>query len=286
MIEIKNLNKTYDRKRRDANHVLKDISLTLPDVGFICIIGASGCGKTSLLNAVGGLDSFDGGEIKTGQIAVSKSGTSSYERERNNSFSYIFQNYYLLGDHSVAYNVYLGLHSLALTHKERLSRVKEALKAVNMSRYARRIVGELSGGQQQRVAIARAIARRPRVIFADEPTGNLDEENTINICTLLRRISKTSLVVMVTHEEKIARFFADRIITLSDGKVTADETEWKRKKLMAGGSTLYAGDYENRDIEQENIKIRVLSEEGAAGVNLTIAVLNDRIIVKTDDSHI
>ncbi|MDE7212066.1 MAG: ABC transporter ATP-binding protein, partial [Lachnospiraceae bacterium] len=245
MIEIKNLNKTYDKKSRNANHVLRDISLTLPDTGFVCIVGTSGCGKTSLLNAIGGLDTFDNGTIATQNTTVSKSGTREYEQERNNSFSYIFQNYYLLSDHSVAYNVYLGLHSLALSHKERLARVKEALAAVNMSRYARRIVGELSGGQQQRVAIARALARRPRVIFADEPTGNLDEENTRNICTLLRKISKTSLVVMVTHEEHIARFFADRIITLGDGKILSDEDGWKRGNLEGGvGSTLYTQDYE------------------------------------------
>jgi len=286
MIEIKNLNKTYDRKSRNANHVLHDVSLTLPDVGFVCIVGASGCGKTSLLNAIGGLDSFDGGQITALETTISKSGTREYEKERNNSFSYIFQNYYLLSDHSVAYNVYLGLHALALTHKERLARVKEALSAVNMSRYSRRKVGELSGGQQQRVAIARAIARRPRVIFADEPTGNLDEENTLNICTLLRQISKTSLVVMVTHEEQIARFFADRIITLSDGRVAADETEWKREKLIAsGGNTLYAGDYESSHISKDSIAIRILTKKGTAPADLTIAVLNDKIIIKTDDAR-
>ncbi len=286
MIEIKNLNKTYDRKSRNANHVLHDISLTLPDVDFICIIGASGCGKTSLLNAVGGLDSFDGGQITALETTVSKSGTREYERERDNSFSYIFQNYYLLPDHSVAYNVYLGLHALALTHKERLARVNEALEAVNMSRYSRRKVGELSGGQQQRVAIARAIARRPRVIFADEPTGNLDEENTLNICTLLRQISKNSLVVMVTHEEQIARFFADRIITLSDGRVVADETSWKREKFLAGeGSTLYAGDYESSHVSDNRITIRVLAEEGALPADLTIAILNNKIVIKTSDAR-
>lgn len=167
MIEIQGLNKTYDRKSRHANHVLRDVSLTLPDKGFVCIVGESGCGKTSLLNAVGGLDSFESGRISTNDISVTRSGTAGYERERNRCFSYIFQNYYLLTDHSVAYNVYLGLHSLALSHKEKLGRVREALEAVNMSRYSRRIAGELSGGQQQRVAIARALARRPRVIFAD-----------------------------------------------------------------------------------------------------------------------
>lgn len=284
MIEVRNLNKTYDRKSRNANHVLHDISLTLPDTGFVCIVGASGCGKTSLLNAVGGLDTFDSGTILTHNTTISKSGTKEYEQERNNNFSYIFQNYYLLPDHSVAYNVYLGLHSLALSHKERLARVKEALLAVNMSRYARRIVGELSGGQQQRVAIARALARRPRVIFADEPTGNLDEENTRNICTLLRKISKTSLVVMVTHEEHIARFFADRIITLGDGRILANEGDWKRKSLEGGASgVLYTKDYGEEELAAGSVGLRVLTQEGAPPAKLTVVLLKDKIILKTDD---
>lgn len=284
MMEIRNLNKTYDKKSRNANHVLHDVSLTLPDTGFVCIVGASGCGKTSLLNAIGGLDDFDNGSISTGNTTITRSGTSAYERERNNNFSYIFQNYYLLSEHSVAYNIYLGLHSLDLSHKEKLVRVRESLEAVNMSRYSRRIVSELSGGQQQRVAIARALARRPKVIFADEPTGNLDEENTINICTLLRKISKTSLVVMVTHEQTIARFFADRIITLEDGRILSDETDWERDSLSSGmNSTLYTEDYVSEKIDNDSIQLRILTEENAAPVNLTIAVLKDKIIIKTAD---
>lgn len=286
MITISNLNKTYDRKSRHENHVLRNVSLTLPDTGFVCIIGASGCGKTSLLNVVGGLDTFDSGTISVGNMSVSKPGSRRYEQERNNSFSYIFQNYYLLSDHSVAYNVYLGLHALALTHGERLERVREALEAVNMSRYAGRIVGELSGGQQQRVAIARALARRPRVIFADEPTGNLDEENTLNICTILRRVSKTSLVVMVTHEERIANFFADRIITLGEGKVVEDVESWQREKLAAGsGNALYTEDYTSSEYSSGDVHIRVLTEENAEPVRLTIAVLKNKIVIKTDDGR-
>ena len=220
MIEIKNLNKTYDRKSRNANHVLHDISLTLPDVGFICIIGASGCGKTSLLNAVGGLDSFDGGQITALETTVSKSGTREYERERDNSFSYIFQNYYLLPDHSVAYNVYLGLHALALTHKERLARVNEALEAVNMSRYSRRKVGELSGGQQQRVAIAQAIARRPRVIFADEPTAELDTATSLAVIKLFRElVQKQGVTVVMTTHDMALMDAGDVVYTLEDGSV-------------------------------------------------------------------
>ena len=284
MIRVDSLNKTYDRGSRNAHRVLRDLSFTLPDTGFVCIVGESGCGKTSLLNAVGGLDRFDSGVIATDRVAVSRSGSREMERERNRSFGYIFQNYYLLSDHSVAYNVWLGLHSLKLTHREKLARVREALKAVNMERYARRTVSDLSGGQQQRVAIARALARRPRVIFADEPTGNLDEENTVNICTLLRRISRTSLVVMVTHEVRIARFFADRIITLSDGVVTGDETGWPREGLSAEGeSALYTADLREERVEAEGARIRVLRQEGAEPVDITVAVLNDRVVVKLAD---
>lgn len=286
MIEVRHLNKTYDRGSRNANHVLRDLSFTLPDTGFVCIVGESGCGKTSLLNAVGGLDRFDSGTLTTDRMTVSRYGSREMEAERNNSFGYIFQNYYLLSEHSVAYNVYLGLHALKLSHREKLSRVREALKAVNMEHYARRTVSDLSGGQQQRVAIARALARRPRVIFADEPTGNLDEENTINICTLLRRISKTSLVVMVTHELRIARFFADRIITLSSGVVTEDSTDWVRSPLTAeGDSTIYSGDCHEERYESDGIRLRVLRQEDAAPAELTVAVLNDRVVIKVSDGR-
>ena len=127
MIEVQKLNKTYDRRRRTANHVLHDISLTLPDRGFVCILGPSGCGKTSLLNAIGGLDVFDNGTLTMENVSVNQYGMRSFEAERNRSFGYIFQNYYLLENHSVAYNVYLGLHSLKLSHKEKLRRVRQAL---------------------------------------------------------------------------------------------------------------------------------------------------------------
>ena len=245
MISVEKLNKTYQKHSRNANQVLHALTFPLPDTGFVCILGPSGCGKTSLLNAIGGLDTFDNGTITTESVSVSRPNTRAYNQERNQSFGYIFQNYYLLSEHSVGYNVYLGLHSLKLSHKEKLARVMEALKAVDMDRYIRRNVGELSGGQQQRVAIARALARRPRVIFADAPTGNLDEANTMNICTLLRQISRTSLVVMVTHEERIAKFFADRIITLSEGRIRSDSQDWQRSDLsLSQTATVYAGDYQ------------------------------------------
>lgn len=288
MINVSKLNKTYDRYTKNANHVLHDISFELPNTGFVCILGQSGCGKTSLLNAIGGLDNFDNGSIGTENVKVEKYGTKQMEIERNENFGYIFQNYYLLQNHSVAYNIYLGMHSLKISHKEKLARIKEVLKEVDMPNYGKRIVGELSGGQQQRVAIARALARRPRVIFADEPTGNLDETNTMNICTLLRRISKTSLVVMVTHEENIAYFFADRIIRMKDGSIVSDEEDWKRNDMsVAGKNVVYAGDLKDSKTEVgKDITIRVLSDETSQPTDITIVALKDRIIIKTADKRL
>lgn len=286
MMKIEHLNKTYDRRSANANQVLKDVSFTLPDTGFVCILGPSGCGKTSLLNVIGGLDRFDSGILELAGVRVSSYGTRAFEAQRNCSFGYIFQNYYLLQEHTVAYNVYLGLHSLKLSHAQKLERVREALAAVDMERYLRRKVSTLSGGQQQRIAIARALARRPRVIFADEPTGNLDEANTLNICTLLRKISKTSLVVMVTHEDRIAKFFADRIITLDAGRITQDSADWNRESLeIEGGNTLYAGDYTETRQETDGLTLRLLREEGAMPVDLTVLALKDRIVIKLADGR-
>lgn len=284
MIEVRKLNKTYDRRSANANHVLRDVSFQLPDTGFVCILGPSGCGKTSLLNALGGLDVFDNGTLATEDVSVSRYGTAAYERERNKNFGYIFQNYYLLEDHSVAYNVYLGLHSLALSHGEKMRRVRMALQAVDMERYIRRRVGELSGGQQQRIAIARALARRPKVIFADEPTGNLDEANTRNICNLLRQASKESLVIMVTHEERIARFYADRIITLESGQIREDSQSWDRQTLTASSDkVLYADDYQRQTIQGDSVSLELLREPGAEPVKLTVVSLADRVVIRLED---
>ena len=287
MIRVENLNKTYDRRTRHANKVIHGMSFTLPDRGFVCILGASGCGKTSLLNAIGGLDSFDSGKIITDTAEIKRAGSRTMERERNSSFGYIFQNYYLLSEHSAAYNVYIGMHSMPISKKEKAKRVTDALRRVDMLRYKKRPVGNLSGGQQQRVAIARAIARAPKVIFADEPTGNLDEANTMNICTILKELSKESLVVMVTHEQRVAKFFADRIITLEDGNIISDTTSWRRETMDAGEKdAIYTDEYSESKVEADGISIRVLSGAGAEPVSLSVVVENNRIVIKSADPRV
>ena len=217
---------------------------------------------------------------------VSRYGTAAYEDQRNRNFGYIFQNYYLLDDHSVAYNIYLGLHSLELSHKEKLARIRAALKAVDMERYIHRRVRDLSGGQQQRVAIARALARRPRVIFADEPTGNLDEANTMNICTLLRKASRDSLVIMVTHEERIASFFADRILRLDQGKLVSDSESWERGSMRLGSENeIYADDFQKEVWENDHVKLHLLHTPDAAPLELTVIAAKDRILLKISDER-
>ena len=151
MIKVDNLRKVYDKGTKQENEVLHNLSFQLPDTGFVCILGSSGSGKTSLLNAIGGLDTFEGGTITTENTEIRSSLSKEMELERNANFGYIFQNYYLLTEHSVAYNVLLGMHSLDISYEEKLKRVKEALKRVDMLRYRKRPVGELSGGDRKSV---------------------------------------------------------------------------------------------------------------------------------------
>ena len=287
MISVKDLRKVYRHGPGTAEEVLHGVSFDLPETGFICILGRSGSGKTSLLNAMGGLDTFDGGSVEIDGNHITRSNAGEIEKLRNINFGYVFQNYYLLKEHSAAYNVYLGLHSLDLDEREKLKRVREALRKVNMLRFRKRLVGELSGGQQQRIAIARAIAKSPKVIFADEPTGNLDEESTLSICATLKQLSKTGLVVMVTHEERLADFFADRIIRLEEGNITGDSNQWQRGSLVsADRNSIYAGDQKDETFTFDGLNIRVLSADGADHADITLVIEEGRIIIKTDDSRL
>lgn len=223
MIQIKNLHKYYNKGKKSEQHVLNDVSLELGSTGLVCILGESGSGKTTLLNTIGGLDTFSEGSITIEEIEFKKYDPKRMEPIRNDRFDYIFQNYYLLQDYSVAYNVKLALNRFRLTEQEKDERVEYVLHMLGMGKYKKKLVSKLSGGQQQRVSIARALVKSPDIILADEPTGNLDEENTLRIMSILKSISKECLVILVTHEKRIAKFFGDRIIEICDGKIVRDE---------------------------------------------------------------
>ena len=223
MIRVDNLQKYYNKGRKNEQHVLNDVSLELDRTGLVCILGESGSGKTTLLNTIGGLDTFSGGTITIEDTVVKKYDPKVMEPIRNDHFDYIFQNYYLLKDYSVAYNIKLALNRYELTEEEKEERVDYVLHMLGMEKFKKKQVSKLSGGQQQRVSIARALVKSPDVILADEPTGNLDEENTLRTMSILKNISKECLVLLVTHEKRIAKFFGDRIIEVCDGKIVRDE---------------------------------------------------------------
>lgn len=218
MIKISHAHKYYNRGSNNELHVMNDIDLELPDKGLVAVFGKSGCGKTTLLNTVGGLDRLNSGEITVFGENISD-GTDDI---RNKYIGYIFQNYNLSKNETVSENVADALRLCGMEDADEINvRVIAALKNVGMDKFKNRLPDTLSGGQQQRVAIARAIVKNPAIILADEPTGNLDEANTILVMDILKQISRDHLVILVTHEASLVDHYCDRVIELVDGKVNS-----------------------------------------------------------------
>ena len=218
-IKVENIVKTFNRHSRNANKVLKGVSFELPDKGLVCIFGKSGSGKTTLLNIIGGLEKADSGKVYIdGECTSGKT-----DRIRNAKIGFIFQNYYLEKGYTIA-EILRNQMMIAGFKDEReiARRTEEALKLVDMERFKNKLGDALSGGQQQRVAIARAIVKGSDVILADEPTGNLDAENTMKVMDILKEISRTQLVVIVTHEVSLIKKYADSHIKIVDGELVED----------------------------------------------------------------
>ena len=218
-IKVENIVKTFNRHSRNANKVLKGVSFELPEKGLTCIFGKSGSGKTTLLNIIGGLEKADSGKVYIdGECTSGKT-----DRIRNAKIGFIFQNYYLEKGYTIA-EILRNQMMIAgfKDEKEIARRTEEALKLVDMERFKNKLGDALSGGQQQRVAIARAIVKGSDVILADEPTGNLDAENTMKVMDILKEISKTQLVVIVTHEVSLIKKYADSHIKIVDGELVED----------------------------------------------------------------
>lgn len=229
MIELKNVSKTYKSKKSKSTKALDNVSLTLSDKGMTFILGKSGSGKSTLLNVLGGLDKYDSGDM----LILGKSSKdfkeADFDSYRNTYVGFIFQEFNILEDYDVYENIILALQ---LQQKEvDLKKVDDLLEKLELTELKKRKVNELSGGQKQRVAIARALIKDPKIILADEPTGNLDSKTGSGVMDLLKEISKDKLVVIVSHDEEYAKKYGDRIIEIKDGNIINDTNKEKESNV-------------------------------------------------------
>ena len=221
MLQLKNINKQY--KTGDlVQNALKDVSLNLRESEFVAILGPSGSGKTTLLNIIGGLDRYDSGDLIINGISTKKYTDRDWDSYRNHTIGFVFQSYNLIPHQTVLSNVELALTISGISGAERKRRAAEALEKVGLGNQLHKHPGEMSGGQMQRVAIARALVNNPDILLADEPTGALDSETSIQVMELLKEVAKDRLVVMVTHNPELAQKYATRIVNLKDGVILSD----------------------------------------------------------------
>ncbi len=284
MIKINSLHKFFNKGRQNEIHVINDINLQLPEKGMVAIFGKSGCGKTTLLNVIGGLDKFHSGIIDVNGNDISRNA----DMVRNQSMGYIFQNYNLCKEETCFQNVANALMLCGVEDPSVIEeRVMAALENVGMEKYSKRTPDTLSGGQQQRIAIARAIVKNPGIILADEPTGNLDEANTVMIMDLLKEISNEHLVLLVTHEANLVDYYCDTVIELSDGKVVnIKNNESASGFYQKDKNAIYLGEFEKTSLNHENVNIEYYGESSKAPINLKIINNGGKFYVKIDSSNV
>ncbi|HIZ70458.1 MAG TPA: ABC transporter ATP-binding protein, partial [Candidatus Atopostipes pullistercoris] len=221
MLQIKNITKTYDTGALQQK-ALNDVSFNLRDNEFVSVLGHSGSGKTTLLNIIGGLDRYDNGDIIINGISTKNYSDRDWDSYRNHSVGFVFQSYNLIPHQSVLSNVELALTISGISSNERKDRAAKALEEVGLKEHLHKRPNQLSGGQMQRVAIARALVNEPDILLADEPTGALDSDTSVQIMELLKKVAKDRLVVMVTHNPELAHNYSNRIIELQDGEIISD----------------------------------------------------------------
>lgn len=222
MLKLKDISKVYGVEDNKVV-ALDNITLDFASLGLTSILGASGCGKTTLLNIIGGLDKYTSGELVINGVSTKQYKNADWDAYRNNNIGFVFQTYYLIPHLNVLENVMLAMDLSGESYLEQKKRALEVLEKVGVKDQAKKKPKQLSGGQAQRVAIARALVNNPDIILADEPTGALDSENSVQILALLKEISQKSLVILVTHNHELAEKYSDRIIKLKDGNVVSDE---------------------------------------------------------------
>ena len=232
MVRLESVNKYFNKSKKNEIHVINETSLHMESKGLVALLGPSGCGKTTLLNVIGGLDKVNGGRVFVNGQKITGRTSGRVDKIRNLNIGYIFQNYNLVDNMTVFDNVAIALRMVGVKDRKEIEdKVNYVLEKVGMYRYRNRYADMLSGGERQRVGIARAIVKNPAVVIADEPTGNLDSKNTLEVMNIIKSISEEKLVILVTHEEELADFYASRIIKLLDGKVMSDEVNHNSEGL-------------------------------------------------------
>ncbi len=226
MLKLSNIVKTYDMASRPV-HALKGVSIAFRPSEFVAILGQSGCGKTTLLNIIGGLDRYTSGDLIIRGRSTKQFKDRDWDTYRNHSVGFVFQSYNLIPHQSILANVELALTLSGVKKAERRRRAKDALIKVGLEDQLHKRPNQLSGGQMQRVAIARALVNDPEILLADEPTGALDSETSVQVMDLLKEIAKDRLVIMVTHNPELAEHYANRIVRLLDGNIIDDSNPYE-----------------------------------------------------------
>ncbi|MBQ9098658.1 MAG: macrolide ABC transporter ATP-binding protein/permease [Clostridia bacterium] len=284
MIRLQGLHKFFNKGRPNEIHVIDNVNLDLPERGMVAIYGKSGCGKTTLLNVIGGLDHFDGGQVLVDGHDI----TRETDAVRNQYIGYVFQNYNLNTGESCFENVADALRLCGMTDGRRIeSRVMAALRNVGMEKFAGRMPDTLSGGQQQRIAIARAIVKNPRVILADEPTGNLDESNTVMVMDLLKAIAKEHLVLLVTHEADLVDHYCDLVIGLQDGRVVEVKRNDGAKGLAARDKNdVYLGEYQKSEFRSPLVNIDYYGDVPPSPVSIRVVNTGGGLYLEVDGNRV
>lgn len=264
MITLKNINKYYNAGS-EKYHALRNINITFPDKGMFFIVGKSGSGKSTLLNVIGGIDGYDSGELIIDDINTKNFSKSDYNTYRNSYIGFIFQEFNVVKNLNVYDNIALSLRLQNKNIKENHELILETIKKVGLDGKEKRKMNQLSGGERQRVAIARAIIKQPRVIIADEPTGNLDKNNRDTVMNTLKELSESHLVIIVTHDNSLSERYGDEKITIKDGQIV-DHTKFNEVSQR-----------ENEVIVPEQVKIRKITPSIKASFFLSFKSLKQNL---------
>ncbi len=287
MVKLEHVKKYFFHRKSNEIAAINDTSLELTGKGLVALLGPSGSGKTTLLNVIGGLDTVDSGSVYVNGEKITGKLSGRVDMIRTLNIGYVFQDYNLVENMSVSDNVALALKMIGVTSRKEVDeKVKYVLEKVDMYRYRKRNAETLSGGERQRVGIARAIIKDPTIIIADEPTGNLDSKNTLEVMNIIRAIAEEKLVILVTHEERLAEFYASRIIRIKDGEVVSDRENRHSGNLdYRVENKIYLKDIkEHKRLTSPVYKVDFYNDSDRK-LDIDIVLKNGNIYIRTNDTE-